>query len=99
MGKCLHDVISSDEQIIVEVKNKYNTMNADSKKSVIDKLSGFIKKGKTSMLCFVNVKNSKNPVLKENQEILVKSGKEMYAMVSKRESFWDDLLKAFEELI
>ena len=51
------------------------------------------------MLCFVNVKNSKNPVVKENPEILVKSGKEMYAMLSKRESFWDDLLKAFEELI
>jgi hypothetical protein len=93
------DLISDDGQTIVEVKNKYNTMNADSKKSVIDKLTAFIEKGKTSILCFVNVKSKKKPELKDNPEIAVKSGKEMYTILSGRESFWDDLLQTFEELI
>lgn len=93
------DVFSNDGKTVIEVKNKYNTMNHDSKKSVMDKLQKFVSDDKTAILCIVNIKNNKLPRYPEAGDIQIKSGKEMYKMLSGRETFLDDLLATFSEKI
>ena len=93
------DVFSKDGKTVMEVKNKYNTMNHDSKKSVMEKLQKFVSDGKTAILCIINVKNNKPPKFPEAGEIRIKSGREMYHILSGRETFFDDLLTTFTEKI
>lgn len=93
------DVFSEDGNTVIEVKNKYNTMNHDSKKSVMEKLKKFVSDGKTAILCIINVKNNKSPRYPEAGDIQIKSGKEMYKILSGRETFLDDLLATFSEKI
>ena len=93
------DVFSNDGKTVIEVKNKYNTMNHDSKKSVMEKLQKFVTDGKTAILCIINVKNNKTPKYPEAGDIQIKSGKEMYKILSGREAFLDDLLATFSEKI
>jgi hypothetical protein len=93
------DVFSKDGKTVIEVKNKYNTMNSDSQKSVMEKLQKFVSGGKTAILCIINVKNNKPPKFPNAGDIQIKSGKEMYKILSGRETFLDDLLATFSKKI
>jgi len=93
------DVFSKDGKTVIEVKNKYNTMNSDSQKSVMEKLQKFVSGGKTAILCIINVKNNKPPKFPKAGDVQIKSGKEMYKILSGRETFLDDLLATFSKKI
>lgn len=95
------DVFSNDGQYVIEVKNKYNTMNSDSQRSVIEKLATCTKQGKIAILCIINVQDGKVPNFANARanNILVVSGPQMYEMITGRQTAFDEVLKAFEKYI
>lgn len=81
-----------DDSEFFEVKNRHNTLNSDSSKSVIRKLTDVANSGKKSVLVLVNcVKNRKIPRFKAPENVHVVNGKAAYTYLSKRETFFDDL--------
>ena len=93
-SKC--DVRSKDETEYIEVKNNDHTMNSDSAKSVIHKLNNILKKGKHAMLILINSVKNTIPRFKACPEIEVLNGRQGYAHMSGRETFYDDLLETLE---
>jgi hypothetical protein len=84
------DVLSSENEIW-EIKNRENTMNSDSAKSVIRKLINAFKSGKKACLGFVNCGLRKVPRFGAPSEILVLAGDDLYNHFSKRVGFREDL--------
>ena len=83
--KC--DIGTKDRNCVVEIKNNTNTMNADSKKSVISKLKTQKDLGKRVLLVTVNgAVPSGIPEYIENID-----GKTFYEYLSGRSNFMDDL--------
>jgi len=58
-----------DNSIIMEIKNKYNTCNSSSQKTLLDKLSKY-KKNNPDTICVWGIINSK-PNYKKLQEIII----------------------------
>ncbi len=83
------DIINHDLQEVFELKNKENTMNGDSRRSVFQKLKEYSSRGMKSYLVYIN-KWSKKSKSKEN--VIILSGKEFYNKISRRDTFYDDLL-------
>src|SRR3989344_2954336 len=54
------DIIKSDKSIVLELKNKENTVNSDSKDKVRDKLEKFIKNHPKSVAYWAYIINKKN---------------------------------------
>jgi hypothetical protein len=81
---------------MIEVKNRDNTMNSDTAKSVIAKLETLANNGFRAILVFINSDKKTLPRFKASERITVVSGKQMYAHASGRESFYDDLMKTLE---
>jgi hypothetical protein len=84
------DVMSDDGTIVIEVKNRHNTLNSDSAKSVINKLKDQVEKGREAILVFVNCPK-KAPRFKAPASIKVLTGREAYGRFSGRDTFFDDL--------
>jgi hypothetical protein len=91
--KC--DVLSTTRKEAIEVKNKYNTMNSDSSKTVMSKLMKASDEGYTGILVLVNTKDTV-PRFGFPKQILVWNGKQAYAHMSGRDSFYDDLIHTIE---
>lgn len=89
------DVMGVEKEMI-EVKNRDNTMNSDTAKSVIAKLETLANNGFRAILVFINSDKKTLPRFKASERITVVSGKQMYAHASGRESFYDDLMKTLE---
>ncbi len=84
------DIVNYELNEVFELKNKENTMNSDSKKSVFKKLKEYSSKGMKSYLVFINKWTKKN---KNDDSIVILSGKEFYNKIAKRDDFYDDLLE------
>ena len=84
------DVRKKDDSEIMEWKNKHNTMNADSAKSVIQKLTRQISNGKRAFLVMVNCGRT-IPRFNAPLEITVMNGMQAYEYLAGRSSFFDDL--------
>lgn len=81
------DCYNKDRKIILELKNKYNTCNSDSLKSVLNKLS-FYKSINKNTRCILGIINPKknNKILKKsiiynNEEIEIIQGRELMSLV------------------
>jgi len=86
------DVMRNDKALVAEVKNRHNTMNADSSKSVKQKLLVQLEKGREAYLILVNCPpGKKTPRFKLPETVKVLTGLEAYALFSGRDTFFDDL--------
>jgi len=87
------DIGKEDNTCVAEIKNNTNTMNSDSKKSVMKKLKKQKDLGKRSILVIIN--GDTNSSVKDGIETI--SGKHFYKELSGRLSFMDDILSTTNE--
>jgi hypothetical protein len=85
------DVIKEDGTELWEWKNRHNTMNSGSAKSVEQKLSDALAKGMKAFLVQVNCPNGRVIRYKMPEAIRILNGKQAYAYISGREDFFEDL--------
>lgn len=85
------DVERIDGTELIEVKNAQNTMNAGHAKSVIATLRGIAEGGVAAILVLVNINTKKPRRFQAPNSVTVLSGREMYARLSGRDTFFDDL--------
>jgi hypothetical protein len=90
------DVGSTDGNIVMEIKNRQNTMNSSSAEAVINKLKKNKAEGRDAILVEVNCPNGKVNRFGAPENIKVWNGKTTYAFLSGRESFFDDLLSTLQ---
>jgi hypothetical protein len=84
------DIINIELNEIFELKNKENTMNSDSKRSVFNKLKMFSLRGMKTYLVYINKWTKKNKI-KDN--LIILSGKDFYNKISGRDTFYDDFIE------
>jgi len=89
------DVKGKDRDMI-EVKNRDNTLNSDSAKSVIAKLEKLMDNGYRAILVYINSDKKRLPRFKAPERITIVNGRQIYAYASGRETFYDDLMKTME---
>jgi hypothetical protein len=103
------DVMSYDGNVIIEVKNRHNTVKGSEGKHIIALLKKHKEEGKKAIFVQINCPDEKvNRYGDLKKEIDIWTGKEIYAFLSGRESFFKDLektvsyvftkYKTFEEL-
>ena len=91
------DVRKTDDTEFFEVKNRDNTMNSGSADSVIRKLVKLTEEGKMATLVMINSARKTLPRFKAPASVKVMSGKQVYAHLSGRDTFYDDLVKTLGE--
>jgi hypothetical protein len=91
------DVRKTDDTEFYEVKNRDNTMNSGSADSVIRKLTKLTEEGKIASLVMINSARKTLPRFKAPAAVKVLSGKQVYAYLSGRDTFYDDLVKTLGE--
>jgi Eco47II restriction endonuclease len=91
------DLMKTDGTEFWEVKNRHNTMNSGSAKTVLDKLLEQKKKGAQVFLVQVNCPDGK--VIRHGfpTDVNVFNGSRAYAHMAGRESFWNDLIDTMTE--
>ena len=92
------DVGSIDGKIVMEVKNRDNTMNSSSGEAVIGKLSKNQAAGRRAILVEVNCPNGKVNRYGAPATIEVWNGQKTYEFLSGRESFFRDLQSTLEHV-
>ena len=94
------DIMKKDKSIFIELKNKHNTMNGGSKKTVYDNLIGIKKKFPDAMVV-LGIINTKNNIcynkLNEELGIYEYGGDELFNLVYNSKSYMDDLLETIQE--
>ena len=101
------DIRKLDNSIIIELKNRSNTCNSDTSKSVFDKLADY-KIDNPNTKCVFGIVNPKNPkskklytVIKHNGvEILKVQGKELIKMIFNLDGvdYSDEAIQKIQEL-
>ena len=91
------DVISEKHNELWEVKNRDNTMNSGSGETVVRKLMKVVEEGKKAILVYVTSEKKKLPRFKAPESIIILNGRQAYAHLSGRESFYDDLLMTISD--
>jgi hypothetical protein len=87
------DVMKKDGTEIWEWKNRDNTMNHKAAKQTVEVLKKNHAAGMKPFLVFVNCTKNKPPRFGAPECVTVLTGKEAYAYLSNRESFFEDLNK------
>lgn len=85
------DVGSADGSVVLEVKNRDNTMNSSSAAEVIRKLMKNRSEGKRAILVEVNCTGGKVTRFGAPTELEIWTGQKTYAFLSGREGFFEDL--------
>lgn len=85
------DVSNANETMFFEVKNRQNTMNADSGKQVVRKLSKLVENGHTAVLVYVNSWTKKLPRFGAPHTIRIMNDQQSYELLSGRKDFHKDL--------
>jgi Eco47II restriction endonuclease len=91
------DVRKKDCSEYFEIKNRNNTMNSDSGKSVIVKLTKLSNQGKLAVLVEINCPNDRVTRFGTHQQVQVWNGAKMYAYISGRPTFFSDLIDTLGE--
>lgn len=86
------DVASTDGSILFEVKNRHNTMNHGSAKTVIANLTRHAADGKRVVLVQINCPNGKVTRYGAPACIEVMNGEQAYTLLSGRSTFFQDLV-------
>jgi hypothetical protein len=87
------DVMKTDGTEVWEIKNRDNTMNSGSAKTVIDKLIVQKNLGRRAVLVLINCEKKTPPRFGAPTSIEVLTGQQAYAQLSGREDFFSDLNK------
>ena len=81
------DLLKKDNTVIIELKNKWNTCNSDSSKTLKDKLSKY-KKNNNKTICIwgiinakPNIKHSKKMIKHHKQDIIQWQGEDFLSFV------------------
>lgn len=85
------DVAKEDGSEYQEWKNRDNTMNSSSGSAVVAKLKKIADEGKQAVLVEVNCPSGKVIRYGADPKVKVMNGKDAYAHISGRESFFNDL--------
>ena len=91
------DVRKVDDSAFYEVKNRDNTMNSGAADSVVRKLTKLTEEGKSATLVLINSEKKKLPRFKAPPAVQVVNGRQVYAQLSGRATFYDDLVKTLDE--
>ena len=91
------DVGTVDNTEFMEIKNRDNTMNSGSAESVVRKLTQIAERGQSAILVLVNCVKKTVPRFGAPKSVRVMNGKEAYAYLSGRETFYDDLQLTLNE--
>ena len=91
------DVKKKDGSVYMEVKNRDNTMNSSSGKSVVEKLAVLAAKGVRAILVEVNCPGGKVNRYGAPASVEVWNGRQAYEFLSGRPDFFDRLLHTLSE--
>ena len=86
------DVQKKDETVVIEVKNRNNTIKGSDGKHTIALLKSHKDAGKKAILVQINCPNGKVNKYGNITDIDIWNGKQIYTYLSGRDSFFDDLL-------
>jgi hypothetical protein len=86
------DVGSTDGRILIEVKNRDNTVKGSDGKHLVAMLKRHADEGKKAILVQVNCPGGKVNRFNADPSVDVWNGKQAYAFLSGREGFFDDLM-------
>jgi|SaaInlV_150m_DNA_4_1039716.scaffolds.fasta_scaffold01172_11 hypothetical protein len=81
------DIKKNDNSVIIELKNKYNTCNSGSQKSILDKLAGYKEKNPHTMCVWgiinpkPNTKSHTKKIIHNGQEIMKIQGDDLFKIV------------------
>jgi hypothetical protein len=84
------------KEIVIEVKNRDNTMNSSSAKSVISNLKKHADAGIIAVLVEVNCPNGKVARFGAPENVHVLNGEDAYTLLSGRKGFFKDLLQTIQ---
>jgi hypothetical protein len=86
------DIQKRDETVIIEVKNRDNTVKGSDGKHIIALLKKHVESGKKAIFAQINCPKGKVNRFGASSEIDIWNGQQIYAFLSGRESFFNDLL-------
>ncbi len=92
------DVGSLDDTTVIEVKNRDNTMNSSSGKSVIANLVRNKEKGRRAILVEVNCPNGKVARFGAPPSLEILNGQQAYKLLSGRDDFFEDLNRTLQHV-
>lgn len=90
------DVQKKDETVIIEVKNRDNTVKGSDGKYIINLLNKHKESGKKAIFAQINCPKGKVNRFGASQDMDIWNGQEVYTFLSGRESFFDDLLRTLQ---
>ena len=82
------DVQKRDETVIIEVKNRDNTVKGSDGKHIIALLKKYVESGKKAIFAQINCPKGKVNRYGSSSEIDIWNGPQIYAFLSGRESFF-----------
>jgi hypothetical protein len=90
------DVQKKDQSVIIEVKNRHNTVKGSDGKHIITLLKKQKEFGKKAIFAQINCPKGKVSRYGASDEIDIWNGQEVYTYLSGRESFFDDLQQTIQ---
>lgn len=91
------DLINEKTKTVIELKNKWNTMNSSSRTAIIDKLVKQKEKGYTGIIGIINDKTVQGKVSTDKKSgITIASGAKLFELVCGYNAY-EDVMKNFEE--
>lgn len=90
------DVQKKDGSVIIEIKNKFNTIKGSDGKHIINRLKKLKEQGKHAILVQINCPVGKVHRYGASLDIDIWNGKEIYSFLSGRKTFFDDLQLTIE---
>ena len=92
------DVSSEDGNILMEVKNKHNTIKGSDGKHIAAMLKAHVDKGRRAILVEVNCPGGKVNRFGADPSVKVWNGQQAYEFLSGRASFFEDLEKTVKHV-
>lgn len=86
------DVMKTDGSVLIEVKNRHNTVKGSDGKHIIQMLKKHKEEGKKAIFVQVNCPKGKVNRFGAPRDMDIWNGEEAYTFLSGRETFWKDLL-------
>jgi DNA (cytosine-5)-methyltransferase 1 len=92
------DIMKKDKTILLEIKNKHNTMNSSSKNDTINKLKK-AKEKYPNAICAIGIVNGSNHIKKicEKPEIYEYSGEKLFDLVFNDKNYYNNVLDCIKK--
>ena len=90
------DVMKKDGSVVIEVKNRHNTVKGSDGKHIIQMLKKHKAEGKQAIFVQVNCPQGKVKRFGASPDVDIWNGKQAYTFLSGRETFMNDLLSTIQ---